>query len=71
MDAKRRCLLCDREVGWLAHWMHENFCSTECSAKYRDQINSLAIERLNAARILNEEALAAAGDAYDARPRVK
>jgi len=46
---------------------YEYFCSSECSSKYREQMNTLAVERLNAARLDDEQALADGGRGSAAR----
>ena len=60
MDVKRQCLVCDRELGWLARQKYEFFCSSGCKAKYRQRIDALALERLTASGLAQEKALAAA-----------
>ena len=67
MDANRRCLCCERERGWVSRQKYEYFCSSECSSKYREQMNTLAVERLNAARLDDEQALADGGRGSAAR----
>jgi hypothetical protein len=59
MDLTKRCLRCDREVGWLARQIHESFCCSECSTKYRKELTTLAVERLNASGQASEKAMAA------------
>jgi hypothetical protein len=48
----RRCLNCERPLGWFAKFLYDRYCSSRCKARYRETITTLALERLNARPLL-------------------
>jgi hypothetical protein len=51
---KRCCLLCERELTWLARFRYVRFCSPLCGTQYRDKMTSLALERLSSTRLMTQ-----------------
>lgn len=55
---KKKCMLCDSQLGLVARVVRGRFCSGKCRSEYHKLMTNLALARLNTAPIAEKPELA-------------